>query len=251
MERKRVVAGIRALQFVRAEKNIAPFSSMKEQVLEACELKQGGKAWYCQKENRKSRQGFIWRAALAGACLLIAVSVYSALAPVPTSTANSFLRRAQIWAGGILKTNAVVAPPEKKGALPEAAPGSSKDTIALKEAHDTYGLAVLSPTKLPAGMTLGEIEISGADEFLSKIHYTYKNQNDTLDFTIMEIADQMGTAIFVETIEYPTPVGTFIVWGNDTGWNAVAICGNSQVNIQGTMDKDTFLHILDGLLEVN
>ncbi len=251
VEKKRIESGIRALQFTRAEESIMPISCMKEQVLKACELMQSGKARPNRKENRKSRPRLLWSAALAAACLLIAISVYSALAPVPLSNANGFLRRAQIWAGGVLKTNAVVEPPEKKGALPGADKGNSKDMEALRDAHEAYGLTVLMPSQLPAGMTLGEIDTSGADEFLSNIQYTYKNQNDTLDFDIMEIADQSGTSIFVETIERQTPVGTFIVWGSDTGWFAVAVCGNSQVNIRGTMDKDTFLKILDGLQVAN
>lgn len=251
MERKRIKAGIRALQFARSEENIAPFSGMKEQVLKACEQKNSGRVFPNRKENRKSRLRFLWKPALAAACLLLAVSVYSAVAPVPKSNANGFLRRFQIFAGGALKTNAAVAPPEKKGTLPKTAPGTLKDMETLKAAHEALGLTVLVPSQLPAGMTLEVTKTSGADDLLSQIQYSYKDQDETLDFTIMEIADQGGTAIFVETIDRPTPVGTFVVWGSGTAWNAVAVCGSSQVTIRGTMDKDAFLNILDGLREVN
>jgi hypothetical protein len=251
MKKKRIEAGIRALQFAGAEQDIAPFSDMKEQVLKACSLRQNDNGQESQRAKRKAGLRLAIRAALAAACVLLVVSVYSAIAPIPKSNANGFMRQVQIWAGGVLKTNALVAPPEKKGALPETMPGGGKDMQTLKEAHEAFGLTVLAPSQLPAGMTLGEVKTSGPDELLSSIQYSYGNQIDTLDFEITEIADQGGTAIFVETIDRPTPVGTFTVWGGDTGWNALAVCGSSQVTIRGTLDKETFLKILDGLREVN
>ena len=249
MERKRIEAGIRALQFAGAENDIVPLSCMKEQVLTACALRQSGHVSKKPHAKRKAGLRLACRAALAAACLVLMVSVYSAIAPVPKSHANGFLRRFQIWAGGVLKTNITVDPPEKKGALPDTSKGSGNDMESLKEAGHAFGLTVLVPSQLPAGMVLGDIKTPEANEPFSRIHYSYKNQDETLDFESMEIADQGGTAIFVETIEYPAPAGTFTVWDSGTAWNALALCGSSQVSIRGSMDKETFLRILDGLRE--
>lgn len=251
MKRKRIEAGIRALQFAGAEQDIAPISGMKEQVLAACRLRESGRVQEHPRSKGKAGLRLFIKAALAAACVLLVVSVYSAIAPVPNSNANGFLRSFQIWAGGVLKTHAAVKPPEKKGALPETAPGGGKDMEALKEAHDAYGLTVLVPSQLPAGMTLKEVKTSGAEEMLSSIQYSYKDQFDTLDFKSEEMADQGGMAIFVETIEYETPAGAFTVWNDGINWSAVAVCGSSQVTIRGSMDKEAFLNILDSLREVN
>jgi hypothetical protein len=248
MERKRIEAKVRALQFAKAEENIMPISSMKEYVLTSYKSRLNG-----NHRGKSERIGLrlIRSVVLAAACLLMAVCVYAALDPVLVSNANSFLRRAQIWVNSALKTDIVMEPPEKKGALLAAAPDNKEDTAALKEIHETLGLTVLQPTQFPAGMTLKDVKTSGADEVLSKVRYSYRNLNDTLEFNIMEIGDQMGASIFAENIEHKTPVGTFFVWGDDLGWNAVVVCGSSYINIRGTLSKDEFLRMLDGLREVN
>lgn len=251
IERKKIETSIRALQFARAEEAITPFTDRREQVLRAVRLRQGGDVQANLRKKRIAGLRVIRSAALAAACLLIVVSVYSALAPVPVSNANSFLRRAQILIGGVLKVNVSVEPPEKRGALPGASRGNQEEDTALKEAHEALGLTVLMPTQLPGGMTLGEIKTSGADDTLSSIQYSYQGQDNMLIIFIEEIADSMGMSFNEETIEYLTPVGTFFVWGSDTGWFARAISGNSSVFIRGTMDKDAFMKILDSLREID
>ncbi len=251
MERKRIEAKVRTLQFAKAEENIMPFSDMKEQVLKACEQRLNGHAHLNQREKSKSRLRLIRGAVLAAACLFIAVSVYAVLDPVPVSNANSFLRRAQIWVGDVLKVDVAVVPPEEKGVIPDAAPGDGEGITALKEFQEAYGLTILIPTQLPAEMTLGEIKTSGPDDYLAKIQYSYQDQNDTLDIIIKEVADASGMGIFVKTIEHQTPVGTFIIWASANGWDAVTISGSSDVYIRGTMDKDAFITILDGLRAID
>ena len=251
MERKRLEARLRALQFARAEENIMPFSGMKEQVLKACELRPDDKARMNRRERKKAGLPLILRVALAATCLLLGISVYSALAPVPVSNANSFLRRAQLFVGNVLKVDAAVEPPEKMKDISGELPGGEGDIAALKAFQEQYGLTLLRPAQLPAQMTLGEIKASGADDHLAKIEYGYQNRSDTLRITVEELADAGGMGIFAETTEYAAPVGTFYVWGADTGWYAAAIIGGSNVLIRGTMGKDAFLMILDGLREVH
>ena len=249
-ERKRIAAQVRALQFAQAEGNIMPFSGMREQVLKACQTRLSGQAQADHREKEKSRLRLILRVALVAACLLIGMSVYAVLDPVPVSNANSFLRRAQIWIGNVLKANVAVEPPEKKEGIPDAAPSGRKDFAALKELQKAYGLMVLTPTQLPAGMILGEIKTSGADDYVVKLQYSYQDQNNVLNITVEEVADAAERSMFDGTVEYPASVGTFYVWGTGTGWNASAISGNSSISIKGTMEKEAFFKILDGLRAV-
>ncbi len=242
-----IEAKIRALQFAKVEGELMPFSGMKEQVLISCEHRRSGDEKGKHREKRKAGLRLVGSVVILAACLLIAVSVYAVLDPVPVSNANSFMRHARIWAGNVLKLDVKVEPPEKKEVLSTAAPGESEGTAALKEFAQAHGLTVLLPTKLPDGMTLGDLKASVPDDFRAGIQYVYKDQKDTLEFTIKEVADAGGRAIFVETIEQETSVGTFIVWASATGWDAATISGSSDVYIKGTMDKDTFLTILDGL----
>ncbi len=251
-ERKTIEAKVRALQFAQSERNITPLSEMKEQVLKACETRLYGKARRRPAEkNNKARLRLILRAALAAACLLMVISVYSLLDPVPISNANSFLRRAQIWIGNVLKVDVAVEPSEKKGVVSGAEPDHSEDISALKDFQEAHGLTVLYPTQLPAGMALGEIKSSGPEDYAAKIAYSYQSQNKALHITIEELPDTGRVSIFAETMEYAVPAGTFYVWEDGTGWHAMAISGSSNIYIGGTMDKDTFFMILDGLRAVH
>ena len=255
MERKKLETKVRALQFVRMGESIMSFSGMKEQVLKACALRINGQAQADQRQKRKARLRLYRRVALATACLLIGVCVYSVLDPVPVSTASTFFSRAKVWIGDILQLDiAMDAPPpsESQNRVVETLPQTA-DCKTIEEVYAAYGLTVYEPTEIPSGMKLGRVEATVADEDLILFSYRYAaDENNMVVFTIEPMPDAVGISFPPDSIIHTAPAGEFYVWKTPSGWRQGTMFTNeSIVSVRGTLSQDAFLKMLDTLRTVN
>ena len=257
IEKIKLEKKVRLLAFEEAEEKLLPFADMKENVLRACAQRM--QTAENRRENRKARLRNTRRVALATACLLVGVCVFSVLAPVPVSTANGFLRKAQIWVGGLLQLNVSYGPPEmygersgEYGAMPTGYQEKS-NWASLQEIRDTYGVNLLEPATEAGTWTLDTAKAVGeGEERFIEFFYSFTRQDIVLTFTYGSVADEMGSAIFVEDVlPYTTPAGDFYTWSTEEKQYAQIILDGRLVSVISDMPKDAFLKTLDGLRAVN
>ncbi len=248
---------IRLLAFEEAEERLLPFSSMKENVLRACAQRLD--TTDNRQEKRKARLRNTRRVALATACLLVGISVLSVLAPVPVSTANGFLRKAQIWVGGLLQLNISYGPPEEYGQkskeygiMPEGYQEKS-NWNSLQEIRNAYNVTLLEPSHGETNWTLKETNVIGEGEVrFFTFSYVFSQQEDYISFNYGAQADDMGAAIFAEDVAaYTAPAGTFYTWSIEETQYAQIVLEGRMVTITSDLQKDAFLKTLDGLRIVN
>ncbi len=257
IEKAKLEQKIRLLAFEEAEEKLLPFAGMKENVLRT--YAQRIEAAENRRENRKARLSNTRRVALATACLLVGVCVFSVLAPVPVSTANGFLRQAQIWIGGLLQLNISYGPPEmygersmEYGVMPEGYQEKS-NWASLQEIRDTYGVNLLEPSNEAGAWTLDNAKAVGEDEVrFILFFYAFTRADNYLSISYDPEADEMGTAIFAEdAMEYAAPAGTFYTWSIEDTQYAKIISGRRLITVISNLQKDAFLKTLDGLHGVN
>ncbi len=248
---------IRLLAFEEAEERLLPFSSMKENVLRACTQRLD--TTDNRQEKRKARLRNTRRVALATACLLVGISVLSVLAPVPVSTANGFLRKAQIWVGGLLQLNISYGPPEEYGqkskeygVMPDGYQEKS-GWKSLQEIRDAYNVTLLEPSQEEDAWTLKNAKVNGEGEVrFILFFYSFTQQDNFISFNYGPQADEMGAAIFAEDVAaYTAPAGTFYTWSIENKQYAQIMLDERLVTITSDLQKDAFLKTLDGLRIVN
>ncbi len=251
-QRKRTEAKVRALAFAQVEGEIMPLSDMKGLVLQACKDRMNSRSKDMRRENRKARLRLARRVAFATACLLIGVCVFAVLDPVPVSNANGFFKRAQIWIGNVLQLDITADAPPKNPNQVLDTPNLSEGYAALKEIHESYGIPVYEPTKLPGDMKLGEVDLTKVNDGLTEIRYGYRDHNNSIQFSVSQSPGEMGSNIYPEESKvYAAPAGTFYVWGTDAGWNGLLYVQGCIVRIRATLEEKAFLSTLDGLRAVN
>lgn len=208
-----------------------------------------------QKQKRKARLRLVRRGALATACLLIGVCVYSVLDPVPSSTANSFFSRARGWIGNVLNLNLGMDAPPPSDFVSHVVeiPPQNADCKTIEEVRAAYGLTVYEPTQLQEGMKLGKVQANIADGDLIDFSYRYQADEDNwVIFSVQPMPDEADISFPEDSFNHTSPVGEFRVFKSASGrWLAVAFTKESILNIKGTLDKDDFLKMLDTLRTVN
>lgn len=208
-----------------------------------------------KRQKRKARLRLVRRGALATACLLIGVCVYSVLDPVPSGTANSFLSRARGWIGNVLNLDWGMDAPPPSDMVNHMAdiPVQKADCKTIEEVNSAYGLTVYEPTQIQEGMKLGKVQANISDGDLIDFSYRYEaDENNRIIFNIQPMPDEVEMSFPEDTFTHTSPVGEFNVFHAASGrWLAVAFTRESIVNITGTLSKDDFLNMLDTLRPVN
>ena len=244
---------IRLLAFEEAQERLLPFDSMKENVLLACNQRMDTPV--IRQKKRKARLRNTRRVVLATACLLIGISILSVLAPVPVSTANAFLRKAQIWVGGLLQLNISYGPPEEYGMrseeygmMPEGYKEKT-DWKSLQEIRDVYHINLLGPSNEDSAWTFDKAIVNDDDSIrFATFSYSFTHADGHLNIDYGPAADEMGSAILAENVEaHTTPLGTFYTWSIETTQYAQIFLEGRLVRLFSKMDKELFLKALDSL----
>ena len=256
IEKAKLEQKIRLLAFEEAEGMLTPFADMRENVLRACAERID--AVESGLEKRKARLSNTRRVALATACLLVGVCVFSVLAPVPVSTANGFLRQAQIWIGGLLQLNISYGPEEysavskQKGIMP-AGYQEKSNWSSLQEIRETYEVNLLEPSSEADAWSLESAKAIGeGDVRFLEFFYAFAQADHYLNFRYGPMSDDMGSGIFAEDVaSYETPAGTFYTWSIEGKQFAQIILDGRIVTVKSDLQKDEFLKTLDSLRSIN
>jgi hypothetical protein len=208
-----------------------------------------------QRQKRKARLYLVRRGALATACLLIGVCVYSVLDPVPLGTANSFFSRARGWIGNVLNLDLGMDAPPPSDFVNSVVdiPPQMADCKTIEEVHAAYGLTVYEPAQIQEGMKLCKVQANIADGDLIDFSYRYEADEDNwIIFTVQPMPDEADISFPEDSFSHTSPAGEFRVFKTASGrWLAVAFTKESILNIKGTLSKDGFLKMLDTLRQVN
>lgn len=208
-----------------------------------------------QKQKRKARLRLARRGALATACLLIGVCVYSVLDPVPSSSATGLFSRVRGWIGNVLNLDLGMDVPPPSDMVNHMAdiPVQKSDCKTIEEVKAAYGLTVYEPAQLQEGMKLGDVQANISDGDLIDFSYRYQADEDNwIIFTIQPMPDEVDMSFPEDSFSHTSPAGEFSVFKTVSGrWLAVAFTKESIVNIKGTLSKDDFLIMLDTLRPVH
>ena len=231
-----------------------PFPGMKEQVPQACGLPPNGRAQADRKQKRKAKLRQARRGALATACLLIGVCVFSVLDPVLVRAASGYVSRARAWVGNVLKLDDAMGmpPPSDFQSRVEETPVERGGYKTVEEIGAAYGLTVYEPTQIPGGGKPGSVEAFIAGGGFVSLRYRYDADGAfLLQFAIEPKGDSQQLSFPEDAFLHAAPAGEFSVFeAVSGGWYAVAITQESIVSIHGKMDKDAFLNTLDTLRAV-
>ncbi len=233
-------------------------AGVKEQDQKADELAANNSVLSNQTQKRKARLRSVRRVAFATACLLIGICVYSVLDPAIVSSASSFISRAKLWVGNVLQVNVAVdvPPPPDTGFYCIETPVTSYDLKTVDEIHATFGVTVYEPMQIPGGMKLGNVEAMVLDGDLMTVRYSYAaDENSKVVFSIQPVIGEQSEPqvsfpdhAFTQT----TPAGEFTVFVTGSGWwYSKMFSSAATVDINGKLDKDTFLNMLATLRVVN
>jgi hypothetical protein len=237
------------------EGDVMSFSGLGNRVPEVCE--HVGQTQVISWQKRKARLRLVRRGALATACLLIGICVFSVIDPVPVYTASGILSRAQNWIGGVFWPDETkdMPPPPPSDFLSSVAetPIELSDYKTIEEVYSAYGLTVYEPTQIPGSMKLSNVEADIVDSDFVSLRYRYGADGDFLVlFTIQPKGDSQQLSFPDDAFKHMAPVGKFTVFeAVSGGWYAIAVTDESIVSIQGKMEKDAFLETLDTLRVVH
>jgi hypothetical protein len=234
-----------------------PSSDTEEQFAEVYELQVNGQAQSDHRQKRKARLRFARRGALATACLLIGVCVFSVLDPAAMRTASSYFSSTQIDLSGVIYPNdasgAPPPPPSDFISHEEETPVEHRDFKNIEEIHAAYGVTVYEPTQMIGSMKPVNVEAIVSDGWLTMLGYKYGADENFIVYIIITPSGDTPDLNFPEdTFLHTAPAGEFNVHkAVSSGWFATAYTGESIVSIHGKMEKDDFLSMLDTLRIVN
>ncbi len=209
------------------------------------------------RQKRKARLRFARRGALATACLLIGVCVFSVLDPAVLRTASSLFSSTPFDISGVVYPNDAsgAPPPPPSDFVNHMAdiPPQIADCKTIEEVHATYGLTVYEPTQIPESMKLKEVQANISDGDLNDFSYRYEADEDNMViFNIQPMPDGVDMSFPEDSYYHTAPVGEFNVWETPSGWQlATAFTKESIMTVRGTLSKDDFLNMLDTLRPVS
>lgn len=204
------------------------------------------------KVKAKTGSGLLRRAAavFAIAVGLIVVSVvYTALAPVSSGNANSFVRRAAIWVNDQLHLGISFPVPEDEGAVSQL---EEQTFTTLKEAVQSLNTPIICIQEdAIQGLSFTSLEtVSSENTFISLL--SYKLGEKSISISIEPLLDNALIDISQDkVIEFSSPIGTlFILDSKEANW-AFAYYNGYLIEIYGSVSEDLFLLCCSSLEVIN
>jgi len=180
--------------------------------------------------------------------LIVMSVVYSVIAPVTSSSANSFVRRAAIWVNDQLHLGISFPVPEEES---NASSTESEFYSSLIEASKDLNMPIVYFQNVDELEYKGLETISAVDEsYVTFLHYG--SEHGVIDISIECFReDEILDITPHDSSVLSSPIGDVYVWHAEGVYRAITFYNNYIIEIYGNVSEESFLKACNSLSLVN
>lgn len=180
--------------------------------------------------------------------LIVMSVVYSVIAPVTSSSANSFVRRAAIWVNDQLHLGISFPVPEERSNVNST---DYESIVSLKEASEKLDMPIIYLSGRDDLLFRGIETVASMDDSTYLILHYDIGKNE-IDISIEKLSDDEILSIdTVDANSFHSPIGEILLWETEGMSKAFTMIDGYLVEIYGQVSKELLISYCNFLVRIN
>lgn len=252
IDQQKIEAKVRALEFEPLLDDTVRMDEIKKRAYEEYMRRQLAAKEKPKSYNRLRRRVMVAVAAAVG--IMVISFVYSAIAPVPVSSANNFVRRAAIWINNTLQMGIEFSVPVNDGAQIEQ-PAIEETVVysSIQEAVKALGEPLVGfVPSADTDIQLERIEAVTTSPQIRTVQTDYEVSTYSMMIKQTTLGDENDIAPLMPDVALiDSSIGQISIWETDTTMRAMTVCNGNLIQIRSDMPYDEFVTRVGSLQLLN